>query len=193
MKKRCTKCGEKKPLSEFAKSLKNKDGLQYYCKECTKKYRRVHKTKKVEYNKNHHQIHKTKINKRQKKYYQINKTEIIKQKKKYRQSHKVEIAERAKKYAKTDKRKLSHRKQKLKYKFNMTLEQYDKIFENQNGVCAICDGINKSGRRLSVDHNHKTGKIRALLCDHCNHLLGQAKENIIILQSAIDYLKKHKT
>lgn len=61
----------------------------------------------------------------------------------------------------------------LKSVYGITLEQYDKMFETQNGVCAICSGINKDGRRLFVDHDHKTGEIRGLLCYQCNSLLGR--------------------
>lgn len=70
----------------------------------------------------------------------------------------------------------------------MTLKQYDEMFEKQSGVCKICGDINKSGRRLCVDHDHKTGKIRGLLCCACNSLIGYAKDDLLILKSAINYL-----
>lgn len=76
----------------------------------------------------------------------------------------------------------------LKHNFNMTPEQYDRMFEEQNGVCAICGGVNFSGRRLGVDHNHSTGKIRGLLCARCNFLLG-ALEDIEFVERAKRYLK----
>ena len=46
--------------------------------------------------------------------------------------------------------------------------------------------------KLCVDHNHATGKVRKLLCHDCNTMIGKAKEDIQILESAINYLKKHK-
>lgn len=52
--------------------------------------------------------------------------------------------------------------------YGITINQYNEMLENQNGVCKICSGINKSGRALVVDHNHKTGEVRALLCTGCN-------------------------
>lgn len=76
----------------------------------------------------------------------------------------------------------------LKHNFNMTLEQYDQMFEEQNGICAICGGVNFSGRRLGVDHNHETGKIRGLLCHRCNFLLG-ALEDKEFTKRAKQYLK----
>ena len=71
----------------------------------------------------------------------------------------------------------------------MTLEQYDQLFESQGGVCAICGRIDSDGRRLSVDHDHRAGKVRGLLCGKCNRGIGIFDEDIIKLQSAINYLK----
>ena len=67
------------------------------------------------------------------------------------------------------------------------------MLESQNGICAICgnlETIQKS--HLSVDHDHKTNKVRGLLCRECNRALGGFKDNRILLQSAINYLLKHK-
>ena len=58
----------------------------------------------------------------------------------------------------------------------------------QNGKCAICG--ERKDKTLVVDHNHKTGEVRGLLCGHCNHVLGFAKDNINILNKMIDYLTK---
>ena len=77
----------------------------------------------------------------------------------------------------------------LKRKYGMTIEEYERMVENQNGVCAICKKPDTIAR-LSVDHNHKTKKIRGLLCRNCNSVLGLAKDSPIILESAIKYLKE---
>lgn len=79
-------------------------------------------------------------------------------------------------------------------KLGVTIEDYNKLVEKQNGLCAICGQVetveNQFGpRSLCVDHDHKTGKVRGLLCSLCNHLLGNAKDNLEILQKAITYLK----
>ena len=94
------------------------------------------------------------------------------------------------KFNQSEKGKLSALKNHLEKRYGITLEQYDEMFENQNGVCMICGGTNADGCRLYVDHDHKTNEIRGLLCFGCNRLLGDAKDNIIILQSTINYLKK---
>lgn len=79
---------------------------------------------------------------------------------------------------------------KLKENFNITLSQYTEMLKKQNGVCAICGGINKSGYALAVDHDHKTGKIRKLLCGACNAMIANSRENILNLESGIKYLKE---
>ncbi len=69
------------------------------------------------------------------------------------------------------------------------------LLESQGGVCAICKKeeqiIDKGGgtQRLSVDHDHDTGKIRGLLCNDCNVGLGRFKDNLELLRSAVAYLE----
>lgn len=82
------------------------------------------------------------------------------------------------------------RKRSFKYLYNITLENYDKMFENQNGVCAICGKINECGRRLAVDHCHKTGKIRGLLCIRCNIWLGKFENYCDLFKKFEKYLKR---
>jgi hypothetical protein len=80
----------------------------------------------------------------------------------------------------------------VKRVFNITLEEYNKMFEDQDGCCAIC-GIHQKDlkRTLFVDHNHETGKIRGLLCGTCNMAIGFLKDDTGVLQNAIDYLNKN--
>ena len=61
----------------------------------------------------------------------------------------------------------------LKYLYGITLEDYTRMLDDQHGVCAICSQPNVRGWRLSVDHNHETGEVRALLCNPCNFALAQ--------------------
>ena len=72
----------------------------------------------------------------------------------------------------------------------ITQEQKDSMLLEQNFCCAIC-GVHQDDcwSILAVDHCHKTGKIRGLLCAHCNHGLGNFKDNIEIIKNAIKYLK----
>lgn len=87
-----------------------------------------------------------------------------------------------------------YRKAHLKRKYGISLEEYDSILNNQNGVCAICNRQETAERNtfLSVDHCHKENKIRGLLCNNCNRALGLFGDNIELLKSAIEYLKTRK-
>jgi len=68
-----------------------------------------------------------------------------------------------------------------------TLEEYNNMVLEQNNNCGICK---TSMISPCIDHNHSTGKIRMLLCHHCNTMIGLARENKVILNSAIKYLEK---
>ncbi len=81
------------------------------------------------------------------------------------------------------------RKSHLKIAYGITAEDYDRMYNEQQGRCAIC-GKHQSElkRKLHVDHNHITGKVRGLLCMPCNSLLGYSYDNAEILKNAIAYL-----
>lgn len=91
-----------------------------------------------------------------------------------------------------------HRNQWLKKKYKISLLEYEEMYSNQEGNCAICGEpetrVSATGSKivLSVDHNHTTNKVRELLCYKCNVMLDSAKESIEILMNAISYLQKHK-
>jgi hypothetical protein len=92
----------------------------------------------------------------------------------------------------------AHTSQRLKRKFGITLEDYNAMFALQKGNCAVCGTKQKikdkygNLRRLAVDHDHKTGKVRQLLCGPCNTSIGLIKENVKTLNKMIDYIKKHE-
>lgn len=72
---------------------------------------------------------------------------------------------------------------------------YDRFFEKQGGVCAICGKKETRVAKgslcsLAVDHDHETGEIRGLLCYHCNLALGHFKDSIEMLYEAANYLEK---
>ncbi|CAB4167363.1 Recombination endonuclease VII [uncultured Caudovirales phage] len=76
--------------------------------------------------------------------------------------------------------------------FGITLEEYLKAHDAQQGCCAICrKSVADNGKALAVDHCHTTGKIRGLLCDLCNRGLGMFKDNTDSLVTAIQYLRKY--
>lgn len=87
----------------------------------------------------------------------------------------------------------------LKTKFGISLEQYQKMFVDQGGVCAICKcpettkykGVNGDVSWLSVDHDHSDHTVRGLLCSRCNHMLGHAKDKVETLRAGAAYLEAH--
>jgi hypothetical protein len=84
------------------------------------------------------------------------------------------------------------REHSLMKSYSITIEEYDYILKKQDSKCAIC-GIHSAsivGRKkhLCVDHNHKTGMVRGLLCDKCNRGIGLLNDDPITIKSAIDYL-----
>jgi hypothetical protein len=78
------------------------------------------------------------------------------------------------------------REWQLRRWYGMTLEDYDKMFAEQDGRCAICRETHE--RTLHVDHCHTTGRVRKLLCTECNTGLGKFKERPDLLEAAIAYL-----
>jgi Recombination endonuclease VII len=99
------------------------------------------------------------------------------------------------KYRKTEKYKISMRNSRYKRIYGITLDEYNQMLEEQNFVCKICHcpetsiGFGGEVKSLAIDHCHDTGKVRGLLCDRCNHLLGLAKDSTKVLQNCIKYLK----
>jgi hypothetical protein len=75
-------------------------------------------------------------------------------------------------------------------KYRLTIEQFDAILERQGGVCAICGSANPGPKNWHVDHNHKTGKVRGLLCHHCNCGIGHFKDAPRLLAKAAEYISK---
>lgn len=86
---------------------------------------------------------------------------------------------------------------KLLYSYGITLEQYDQLFEAQDGLCAVCgepETMTNRGivRRLSVDHDHQTGRVRGLLCANCNTAVGFIEAKPCRLTGIAAYLAQHK-
>jgi hypothetical protein len=78
--------------------------------------------------------------------------------------------------------------------FNFTLKDYNNMLTQQVSGCTICGKtIKENGKALAIDHDHKTGKVRALLCSRCNLMLGIVNDNLDILKKAVEYLEKYNT
>jgi hypothetical protein len=121
----------------------------------------------------------------------------IENQRRYRKNNPEKLAKRQRVYRKTHKKnKDSIRASSFRHKLKtlgITAVDYDKMYNEQNGRCAICGKhqleLNKS---LHLDHCHLTGIVRGILCSNCNTGLGLFKDDIKILRCAISYLDKYK-
>lgn len=83
----------------------------------------------------------------------------------------------------------------IKKKYGVTQEDLEVLMKNQDGRCAICKtdkGTRKSWKSLAIDHDHETGKVRGLLCQICNTVLGMFNDDPKLFESSISYLDRHK-
>ena len=162
--KTCTKCKKLLPLENFHISKKTRDGLKCRCKNCRSE------DAKFDRNKNKEKYLKKEAQRRIR-----NKESIRLSRRKYHQ--------------KTKDKRFAYR---LEQVYGITITDYDNMYLDQNESCAVCFiEQDKLHRRLCVDHCHTSGKVRGLLCDKCNRMLGQINDKIKVLKSAINYLKKH--
>jgi len=131
-----------------------------------------------------------------KKYYQELSPERKQQRLERQREYYKKVKEAKLKYAK-DYRTLHpdvKRKSMWKLKFGLNVKDYNKMFDKQQGCCAICGRHQSELKRcLAIDHNHSTGQIRGLLCSSCNPAIGSlgADSGIELLQKAIEYIKEY--
>lgn len=85
-------------------------------------------------------------------------------------------------------RRIKRRETNLRTRYGIELVEFIRLVDLQGGRCALCGTITKD---LVVDHDHDTDKVRGLLCNSCNAMIGFSNDNTQILQLAIDYLVKH--
>ena len=175
--KTCTKCFEEKDPEcfYFQKNKGSRGGcLSAYCKKCICAIRKLFRDQNVNLTRE-----------RKREYHVRNREKRNKHKRDrrafLRETNPGEIARR-------------DRARWLKSKYGITLEQYELLRKSQNDACAICKKPFVSGSRktnFGVDHSHKTGAVRGLLCYHCNAGLGMARESAEILNGMIAYLHRY--
>jgi len=174
----CNQCKLTKPLKDFGKESKSKDGLKHDCKVCRNKAAQVDRLTWTD-------EHKERENQRNIHRYATTRKSMI-------QVMKVN----ADRITEND---MNRRKElKLKHKFGMTPEQYNQMLRDQDYKCITCkkeesviDWRTKVPKRLAVDHDHETGKIRGLMCSRCNPAFGLVYESIEILWNMIMYKLKN--
>lgn len=74
--------------------------------------------------------------------------------------------------------------------YGITKEQYEELYAAQGGACYICQRANGKTKKLAVDHDHKTGYVRGLLCSTCNKILGHFRDDRETALRVVDYLEQ---
>jgi hypothetical protein len=162
--KRCRICGEIKDLDDFYKCAGMADGHRHDCKVCNLAAR---KAKYIE-----------------------NPAPYIARVKRWQQENSERVNEYRREYRRRPDRQRADRDGHLRRKYGITLADYERMFEAQGGVCAICGESRPEDRTLHIDHDHKSGEVRGLLCFRCNNSLGDLRENYDLFQCAADYLDR---
>lgn len=163
--KLCTGCNTEKEFLAFSRNKRKADNCAIWCKDCHKKYQSRPEIK-----------------------------DRMKQKNlQWRETHKDNLSENRKRYYATPKGKLTAFKWAVQKRYGIPFEQYEQIFLEQKGCCAICNRHESNfSKRLATDHEHSTGIVRGLLCQFCNTSLGGFDDREDLLLAAVEYLKKHR-
>lgn len=102
-----------------------------------------------------------------------------------------ELAAKQKEWRQNNKKRIRDTKRKSKY--GLSGLEVDRLRAEQNYSCCICKKHESTLRRsLAIDHDHKTGENRGLLCDTCNRAIGLLQDNVYVLEQAVKYLQKYK-
>ena len=178
--KKCSVCKNIFSLDQFRKDSSRKDGLHCTCNTCN-----------IEIQRRWYVNNKEKAKKKANVSYHLNKEKISVRRKLDRKLNPDKYRQAAKKQYKP------HKSKEYSWKnagiLDMTIERYNELLNSQNNKCAICNELSTNFKKaLSVDHNHKTGKVRGILCDNCNRALGYLKESEQIIINLLNYVRCHK-
>lgn len=166
--KRCTKCGAERPLSSFCKRSSSKDGLNSHCADCRTAYFLNHREK--------------------------NRVALEAKRKKYPSAQPEYKREWMTSYYHANK---DRAKDNNLRRFGITLADYERMLDEQGGVCKVCCRpetaiLRGHVKALAVDHCHATGVVRGLLCTKCNTALGLVEDCPDRLDALARYLMAHK-
>lgn len=161
----CKKCGKKKGYSAFHIDRRTSDGLKYRCRLCTNKTKAMWRARNAD-----------KVQAGRRESYQKNLAT-------YRA------------YSQSSSRRRAIFTFKLR-SYGLTIAQFEEMVKAQKGRCAICDklpseALGHNHHRLCIDHDHKTGAVRGLLCVRCNAGLGAFSDSAELMENAKNYITKH--
>jgi len=172
----CSRCNETKKVHQFSADKRRSSGLFPWCKSCFAGYQKEQRLKRVPKEVQTKYCPKCQIDK--------DASEFTKNK---HQTDGLYPYCRECKYTHAqDDYRLNGWGKHLKRTYGITIEDYNALLEQQDGVCAICK--NEHEHALCVDHDHETGDIRGLLCKPCNVAIGNFKDDTRRLEEAIKYL-----
>lgn len=162
----------------YEKYKKYRENHKEEVKERFKRYLKTHPEKAKEFRKRHYEKYKEQIRKKEREKYWENREHILEVRAEYRKKNKEKI--------------YSDNRKRILKKYGLTAERYEKMLENQNDSCAICEKHFSEKiimqRLPSIDHCHTTGKVRGLLCMDCNVKLS-VLENTVFVKKANKYIK----
>lgn len=175
----CSTCTESKPVSEFYRAshnLKKNGGYNYICISCEKSRLKIRRSQKSYKEKAKENVRKWR--------------ESLKDSPEKLANYLASEAKAREKSLKSD----SH----FRRKYGITYADVLRAYDSQFGLCAnhgcsreVSLNVRPGNGRAVVDHNHQTGKFRALLCMHCNTLLGTVENSLGKILGLMDYLNKH--
>ena len=171
MTKPCTLCNEKKSFDQFNKNAMGTFGLYSRCKSCQGKS-----------NAAWHLKNKERRNQAAREWHRNNHEKSEVARKKWYAKNREQVLAYSKKWFHANRDKVYNNWLKRNYKIDINI--YRELLKKQSGLCAGCG----RARKLIVDHNHKTGAVRGLLCDFCNKAIGYARDSVQILKATINYL-----
>lgn len=182
--KRCSRCKQSFPITSFYLNKSTKDGRTDRCKECAKQIqaeRRSQLKGVTTGSKKCGCCQQVKSLSEFFPYYAYCKA-CSKDKRRVYYTEKLQNSEKEKERVK---------KVRLKRSYALSIDEYEAMIIRQSGLCAVCGQLPSDRSVLHIDHCHKSGKVRELLCTHCNSVLGHAHDNPEILRNAARYIEKH--
>jgi hypothetical protein len=198
--KPCRVCDQTKPLTEFFRNDRSRDGFQSACKSCLSEQRLAlawaemppdgapktcRKCKQVKPRSLFPRNQKSPDGR-----HWHCKTCAYRDRSEYEKLHKDKISAGKKRRYWANPARV--RDKRISKNHDIPIGTYDRMLADQKGVCAICGRSDNPGMtRLAIDHCHTTKKIRGLLCTCCNQAIGQLKDSPELLRRAADYLEAH--
>lgn len=133
-------------------------------------------------------INQEKLKARRKRNYLNKREDRLAYRKEYYKKNKEHIIKKSCDWAKNNPERRKHNL--LKSMYNLSIEDYNQMFEEQEGCCKVCGKYQSEVKKgLCVDHDHITSKVRGLLCQYCNSALGYANDDTEVLHNLIKYLQ----